>query len=199
MERGDPNGGKLLGVVLCGGKSTRMGRDKALIRTRDGRRFLDLAVDRLQRVCGQVCLSGRRDPQWDSCTIADPPIPHGPISGLVASLDHAARQGFIGCVFNPVDTPHLTAENVQSLVDAFGNQPERLVCAVAGPHAERVEPLIAVYPVSAAGTFRDAIDRGRYGLQRILAESDCVRIVLPPQACRNFNTPADLTDVEPRP
>jgi molybdopterin-guanine dinucleotide biosynthesis protein A len=199
MDRNDPDPPKLLGVVLCGGKSTRMGSDKALIRTRDGTRFLDLAVDRLRQVCGDVCLSGRRDHRWQGCTIADPPAPRGPISGVVASLEHAASHGFHGCVFNPVDTPHLTAENMRALVAAFVDQPDRVVCAAAGPQATRVEPLIAVYPTSVAARFRHAVDRGQYGLQRILAELDCARVVLPPQSCRNLNTPADLTDVESRP
>jgi len=190
---GDPQ--RLLGVVLCGGRSIRMGRDKAELRTPGGQRFLELAVERLGQVCDDVCISGGHHRTTQQVLIADPVESHGPISGLVASLDHALENGFQACVFNPIDTPHLTAETLRSLVATYRSHRNEIICAVAGPQSGHLEPLIAVYPVVVADVFRNAIKRGTYGLQRILAEQDCVRVILPAHVCRNFNTPSDLTEL----
>jgi len=192
MDRVDP---KLLGVVLCGGRSSRMGRDKAMLETSDAGTFLQVAIDRLKSVCNEACLSAAEPYAISAHTVIDPPRSHGPISGLAASLDYAAERGFGGCLVNPVDTPHLSTDDLGLLVEAAAGKRDKIICAVAGPQARFVEPLIAVYPVAAAKLLHAAIDRRRYGLQSVIAQAGCVRVVLSPAACRNFNSPSDLSDL----
>ena len=49
---------RLLGVVLCGGRSSRMGQDKAMLPHPSGGTFATHAADRLAKICDQVCISG---------------------------------------------------------------------------------------------------------------------------------------------
>ena len=50
----------MIGVVLAGGESKRMGSDKALLEV-GGRAMIDWVADALDRVCGRVVVSGRPD------------------------------------------------------------------------------------------------------------------------------------------
>lgn len=183
----------LLGVVLCGGHSKRMGRDKAELKMRSGMTFLDLAYQRLKEICGTVRLSGSHDFDPKYVRIADPPESYGPISGIYASLAFAVLEGYDAVVFNPVDTPCLTVDDMQKLVDTFRAHPDDIVCAVADDQKTMsVEPLIAVYPISSAAAILRALNESQYSLQRILAAQSITRVPLSASACRNINTPSDL-------
>ena len=192
MSDSDP---RLLGVVLVGGRSSRMGRDKAQLKTSSGRLFLDLAYDRLQELCDTVGVSGSQTSRSEYMSIADPPESHGPISGIYASLVFATLHGFDACVLNPVDTPDLTACEMRKMVDVFRQNPSQVVCAVAGENARHVEPLIAVYPTDITPRILDSLNAGQYSLQRILHDLPVIRVPLSVAACHNVNTPADLNNL----
>lgn len=194
MSGPDP---KLLGVVLCGGRSTRMGHDKAKLTTSAGTTFLDHAYQRLAAVCETVCLSASAQRTTSYRIISDPANPHGPISGIDASLQFAMLHGYDACVFCPVDTPDLTVHDLTILLDAFRGQRDKIVCAINADHFDdakgMVEPLIAVYPVSSAPIIHASINDGQYSLQRLLRMQAIVRVPIAAVACQNINTPTDLT------
>lgn len=186
---------RLLGVVLCGGRSKRMGRDKADLTTDSGSTFLNLAYLRLNTLCENVCLSESRDRDHDILRIADPPVSHGPISGIDASLCYAKLHGYDACVFNPVDTPRLTIDAMKTLVEAFCSNPLQIVCAVSDESVRYIEPLIAIYPVGVSDAIHDAINCGHYRLQKVLATFTVTRVTLPADVCRNVNTPSDFNQL----
>ncbi|MCO8121735.1 molybdenum cofactor guanylyltransferase [Stieleria sp. TO1_6] len=183
----------LLGVVLCGGRSLRMGRDKADLIAPDGRSYLDLACQRLAELCPAVCLSAATPRESPHPTLVDPPDSHGPISGILMALEHARLHRFAGCLINPVDTPDLAVHDLQTLIDTHRCHPDNIVCAIAEPDASYLEPLIAIYPIQSAPSLRAAIERGQFGLQRYLRDRDIVPVPLGAAACRNVNSPTDLT------
>jgi molybdopterin-guanine dinucleotide biosynthesis protein A len=188
---------RLLGVVLNGGRSRRMGRNKADLKTASGASFFEVACRRLSNICDAVAVSTAycgSPPAIGApyLCIADPPVAHGPVSGLCTALEFATREGFDACVFTPVDTPDLTTGDVDRLLVAFRQHPGTIVCAVAGESASLVEPLIAVYPIVFAAPIRDAIAAGEYSPQRILLNLPVVRVPLSASACRNVNTPSEL-------
>ncbi len=94
------------GCVLAGGKSSRMGRDKALLRFR-GEPMVSIAVAKLRSFCREVAIVGNRD---DLAAYA--PIVHeqrmdvGPGAGLEAGL-MACEQPW--ALFLPVDVPLVPA------------------------------------------------------------------------------------------
>ncbi|KAA5541107.1 molybdenum cofactor guanylyltransferase [Roseiconus nitratireducens] len=182
----------LLGVVLCGGRSTRMGTDKAGLKTDDGIAFLDLAYQRLQQVCDHVCLSASADRQTEYPLIADPAVTHGPISGLIATLRYCRRGGFDGCLVTPVDTPRLSVDDLRRLTDQFDALRSRITCAVSPDDGERLQPLIAVYPTRALPLLERCVADQKYGLQRLLMTQPIIRVPLSAAACHNVNEPSDL-------
>ncbi|WP_149495239.1 molybdenum cofactor guanylyltransferase [Roseiconus lacunae] len=210
----------LLGVVLCGGKSMRMGRDKAALplplhRRFAGSTFLDHAYHRLHPFVESVVVSiaepnnaiSRRYP-----TITDSSPGYGPIGGLESALTHADQRQLDGCLLTAVDTPFLTADDIGALRCVFDRDPTMIVCATiddmptdlreiqAGPDSYLVtepqrphyEPLVAVYPTRVLPVVRKAIEEQRFGLQRLLAQLSAHQIRMSSRSLRNFNTPTDL-------
>jgi molybdopterin-guanine dinucleotide biosynthesis protein A len=182
----------ILGVVLCGGRSRRMGRDKANLCDDQGKSFLSIATERLEKVCSRVALSAAAERPSEYPTICDLQPEIGPIGGIWSSLRFAQQHQFTACLFTPVDTPGLTVADLNRLINAYRNSSPTAVCAVSGSNIKRVEPLIAIYPVTWLPTFQQAIEAGRFGLQALLAKHSPIRVSLSSASCHNINTPDDL-------
>jgi molybdenum cofactor guanylyltransferase len=92
------------GFVLAGGKSSRMGRDKALLELA-GKPLVRHAVKKLRRVCMDVrILSGNPELAAYAPIVADLHAGCGPIGGMEAAL---AQSVFEWNLFLPVDMPFL--------------------------------------------------------------------------------------------
>jgi molybdopterin-guanine dinucleotide biosynthesis protein A len=92
------------GYVLAGGKSSRMGRDKALLELA-GKPLVRHAVKKLRRVCMDVrILSGNPELAAYAPIVADLHPGCGPMGGMEAALAHSV---FEWNLFLPVDMPFL--------------------------------------------------------------------------------------------
>jgi molybdopterin-guanine dinucleotide biosynthesis protein A len=82
----------LSGYVLAGGKSSRMGEDKALMRFR-GVPLVELAVGKLRLGCAQVGILGGRPElvPFGEC-VPDGVSEAGPLAGIVAAFGHARQE-----------------------------------------------------------------------------------------------------------
>ena len=184
---------QLLGVVLCGGRSSRMGRDKAGLPHSGGKTFLQHAVDRLVPLCDDVRLSGGGSAQAAAARIADPVQHGGPIVGVIASLRQAAKENLEACVFTPVDTPNLSTSDLQSLILAWRSDRSRVV-VTADDAQGQLSPLVGVYPVSVVESLQRHLDAGDRSLVRWLqAQDNVVTVTLPESRLLNVNRPEDLS------
>jgi molybdopterin-guanine dinucleotide biosynthesis protein A len=92
------------GYVLAGGKSSRMGRDKALLELR-GKPLVQHAVVKLQRMCADVHLLGNRNElAVYGPLVRDVHEGRGPLGGIEAALEHSRHDWNL---FMPVDMPFL--------------------------------------------------------------------------------------------
>ena len=103
------------GVVLAGGRSSRMGRDKAALVV-DGRTLLDRAIDALHAAgAARVIVAG-----GGRATVVDRVAGQGPVGGIASVL----ATGVEGAVLvMPVDMPGLEAGALRQLVDALADAP----------------------------------------------------------------------------
>src|ERR1700730_11691463 len=92
------------GYVLAGGKSSRMGRDKALLELA-GKPLVLHAVVKLRRVCRDVHILSNR-PQLEAYAplVRDLHEGCGPLGGIEAALEHSQHDWNL---FMPVDMPFL--------------------------------------------------------------------------------------------
>lgn len=183
---------RLLGVVLCGGRSSRMGRDKATLPHPQGGTFLAHAIHRLQNVCDAVAVSGTCSLAHCETIIADSQPHLGPAIGIAAALHHAAQHGFAACLITPVDVPALDAAALQSLKSTWQTTGHITIA-----HTDRLQPLIGVYPIDLADAIAELANSDDRSLMRWLQQCDIQSVSLSPRVCRNVNTPQDLDYDDP--
>ena len=185
-------------VLLAAGRSTRMGRDKALLRLR-GRPLWRRQREVLRAAgAGELLLSARADQGWTrrasgfAAVVRDPEPDGGPLGGIIAALETAAHERVAVLA---IDLPCLPARWLAGLAaDATASR------GVVGRRGRMFEPLAAVYPRSLLPLFREAWRRGDRALQPILRRavaSGCMRVrrIGAAEAAwfRNWNERGDLS------
>lgn len=101
------------GYVLAGGKSSRMGRDKALLELA-GKPLVLRAVEKLRRVCADVSILGNRSElEMYAPTIRDLNEGCGPLAGMEAAFSNSDK---IWNLFMAVDMPFLPVQFLEDWV-----------------------------------------------------------------------------------
>ncbi|WP_146513615.1 molybdenum cofactor guanylyltransferase [Rubripirellula amarantea] len=178
---------RLLGVVLCGGKSTRMGQEKAALPHPKFATYLEHAIAELTPLCDQVVVSGTTSVSHDLVELEDSVKHQGPIHGIAAALRYAIEHGFAACLVTAVDMPYLHSDDLRHLVAAWATDNKTTVA-----RSSQIEPLAAIYPVAVQPEMETNIALGRRSLTRWLEATPHHAVALSEQSCRNINTPDDL-------
>ena len=186
---------EVCGVVIAGGRSVRFGSEKALALYR-GKPLLLWAVERLQRSCPSVAVNARPGTGAEALArehgllvlhdfAGDPP---GPLSGVRAGLHWARGRGAPGIAVSPCDVPQLPADLFERLAAAAGSG------AALVETAEGLQPMCAIWPVSALPVLGDALAQGAHpAVWRMLEQLGAVRVHCDdPTGFANINTPDDL-------
>ena len=129
---------QITGIILTGGKSTRMGTDKALLKIGD-ETLLERAVNLCKPVCSQILISSD-SPAHDFYglkRVADEFPGCGPMSGIYSCLKQAETEW---CFVISVDSAFITVDFVKFLISQTGNN-----LAVIPSHSGSIEPLVAMY------------------------------------------------------
>jgi molybdenum cofactor guanylyltransferase len=152
-------------VLLAGGESRRMGRDKATVLFR-GKPLWQIQLETLRSLRpAEIFVSARTDPLWrpaDVPLIADIPPSCGPLSGLAASLAKIHTAHLLALA---IDLPFMTENYLHSICDAI--EPSRGVVARI---ENRAEPLAAIYPREAEIDLRTALAGMDFSLQNIVRQ-----------------------------
>jgi molybdopterin-guanine dinucleotide biosynthesis protein A len=181
----------LYGLVLAGGRSTRMGEDKAALRV-GGRTQLEQAMALLAPHVARAFVSVRKDQRADPLRagfeqIEDTRTNVGPIAGIVA-----AQERFPQCAWLVLacDLPLLDAATLAFLLRA--RAPERLATAFRSSHDQLPEPLCAVYEPASRAALLEYVARGQHCPRKFLAGADVRLVDEPnPRALDNANTPEE--------
>ena len=198
------NSRDILGAVLAGGRSSRMGRDKAgLLMGQDT--FLARALRAVRSVCPEAVISLRPDAPCRAAaekagkTVWDDGL-HGPMGGLAACLEEAGKSGFTAVLACACDMPLLSADVLEIVCRARGNRPSgTLVTAPLLPGRKKPEPLCAVWETAALPDIRAALAEGRLSLFRALPLRAWHILPCPVSLAAelsNVNTPDELAALE---
>lgn len=182
---------QITGIVLAGGRGTRMGgADKGLQPFR-GKPLAQHALQRLRPQVGQVLLNANRNqaqyaafgaPVWPD---AHPDYP-GPLAGFLCGLTHCTTPWLLTVA---CDTPLFPTDLAQRLAQAASAANAR--CAVAaspetgatGQIQLRRQPVFCLLHTSLLPPLQGFIDAGGYKAGQWLAEQQC--------AVAPFNQPGD--------
>ena len=151
------------GFVLTGGRSSRMGRDKALLPI-EGSVLVERTAERVRAAAGSVTLIGapERYAKLGLAVAADLVEDCGPIGGLFTALKSTRADWnlLVAC-----DMPGLTAEFLGELLDAARQRG----CTCLVPQTDSgLHPLCAVYHRRAEGAVASAIEHKRFKMHDLL-------------------------------
>ncbi|NRA70942.1 MAG: molybdenum cofactor guanylyltransferase [Gammaproteobacteria bacterium] len=107
----------IAGLVLAGGKSSRMGQDKAML-TIENETLLERNVRLLKQAgCDDVFISGNYQGRSKQLNVIDDLSANiGPVSGILSSLKHLLTTSHSQVVIVAVDMPNLTIKQLQPLM-----------------------------------------------------------------------------------
>jgi len=180
------------GLVLAGGKSRRMGQDKALL-DHDGQSQLAYVVSVLEACVEKVFVSTRPDQAGDEERaqfeqIMDQYDDMGPVAGILSALEEKPEVDWlvVAC-----DLPNINEQTIQFLLENHSG--EHPFTAFVSSHDGLPEPLCAIYTSGSESIIRRFIDAGLNCPRKILIRSDTCLLEQPdPEALDNVNTPDDL-------
>ena len=176
------------GVVLAGGRSTRMQRDKALLPF-EGRPLVSHVVEGLGAHVDEVLVSADDAAKYAFLAlpvISDRVPQQGPMMAVASTLERARNDMVL---YSPCDVPHLPPALVARLFRAARGGGDVIV--PRGPDG-RYEPLFAIYRRSALPELLRALDAGERRIVRIYDRCDTrVVPVGPGDGLLNVNTAAD--------
>lgn len=196
---------RLLGAVLAGGESRRLGRDKAR-EPIAGVPLVERAARTLGEVVEDVVVVSARPLETVRPRVADLRPPCGPLGGIEAALAEADRRGLDGALVLACDLPLVTADTMRAVVDALADPDADLAAAVAARdgsrHASRpapnaaAEPLCAAYRVRCLERATALLDAEERAVHLLLASVRVARVERPEVELLNANTTADLARAE---
>jgi molybdopterin-guanine dinucleotide biosynthesis protein A len=191
-------------VILAGGKSSRMGRDKAFLQFQ-GKPLIEHALQVVRDAgAGEVLISGRPEQDFSalSCPVLLDVTPDcGPLGGIEQALSAASHPLVLVLA---VDLPQMTPAFLQCLYGEIGDTVERVPTTGSALGAVpvlsgRPEPLAAFYPKKAHPTARRMLAERQLaardfaeacfqqGLARMISVPACY------EGCfTNWNAPQDL-------
>ncbi len=152
---------ELTGIILSGGKSSRMGEDKGLLNF-NGKRLVEYSIELLKPICSEILISTNQAgyEQFGFPIVADNYLDCGPIGGLEASLLRAKNEW---CIVVSCDTPFLERDFLMKMVSEI-----KLQDCIIPMHNNGIEPLAGIYSKKLATFFRDKIELKDFKLRKII-------------------------------
>jgi molybdopterin-guanine dinucleotide biosynthesis protein A len=192
------------GVLLAGGRATRMGGGDKSLHSLAGRPILAHVIERVRPQVTVLLLNANGDParfQGFGLPVEGDVIEDfaGPLAGILTGLEWAGAHA-PGCRWVasfPTDAPFLPEDLVRRMVAAVGAEDAHIGCAASGG---RTHPVVALWPVGLAGDLRRAMTED--GVRKIDRWTARYRVAYVEYAAEpvdpffNVNRPGDLERAE---
>lgn len=184
----------ITGIILVGGKSRRMGRDKALLDVQ-GKTLFERALEPFQDSFAQLLLIGDRPERFVQYGVPVLPdlFPGSSLGGLYTGLYHSTTE----YVFvTSCDLPFPNREILQYLCSLRGDGDAIIP---GSPHG--AEPLFACYSKNCLDTMRDRLEQQHFSISAVCSMLQTIHVPYKEiqqfdsegTAFLNLNTPEELT------
>jgi len=191
------------GLVLAGGRGTRMGGVDKGLQTHLGIPLAQYALERLRPQVGALMLNANRNlaayramgvPVWPD-EMAEYP---GPLAGMLAGLSHCGTPYLVTV---PCDTPNFPADLLARLAEGLGAVDGEMATAYTqeaeGP---RAQPVFCLMKASLRDSLNAFIRSGERKTGLFAAQHHSTRVVFhDPAAFANANTLDELADLQLNP
>jgi molybdopterin-guanine dinucleotide biosynthesis protein A len=194
-----------LGVILAGGKASRMGGVDKCFLPLMGRLVIDSVMERLVQQVPQIAINANGDlTRFDSFNL--PTVPDsvvdfpGPLAGVLAGLDWAATRGASHIVTVAADTPFFPMDLLLKLERTQLAQSKPIsLAATQGKNRLNMHPTFGLWPVDLRDDLRCQLGAG---VRKVVqwaerhGKADTVFNVIGQDPFFNINTPEDLMQAE---
>jgi molybdopterin-guanine dinucleotide biosynthesis protein A len=197
----------VVGVLLAGGRSTRMGGGDKCLRVLGRKTILARIIDRLKPQVSDIVINANGDTSrfavFGVPVVADSIVGYaGPLAGVHAGLEwvKANRPGVGHVVTMATDTPFFPSDLVRQLLQASDDSSAlRIAKSEAGTHY-----VIGLWPITFAATLEASIKRGERKVGAWTKEHGAIEVFFPPVDVAgqsvdpffNINAPEDLASAE---
>ena len=159
---------KFAAVILAGGKSRRMGKNKAWLPL-GGRRVIDVIAERMTGF-EEVFVSSDIPQEVSGCiNIEDIHKDCGPAAGILTALKTTSADAVF---VTACDMPLIKRNTIERLCGIFDGRKEAVVLKTDGG----LEPLFAVYGKKTAALFEAAIAEGELSVRKIIDKMDAAAV-----------------------
>lgn len=179
------------GVVLAGGRNSRMGCPKAFLEI-GGKKMIDIILEKLRQFSAEVIIvTDKKEDFVDyECKVIQDIIEGcGPLGGIYTGLREISGEAgfFVAC-----DTPYLRGDLLSRLIAEVDLT--RYECIVP-KHSKGIEPLHAIYSREILPKVERALSSGKLSFRELFADCSCKYIDVDESEISSFvniNTPEDL-------
>ncbi len=184
----------ITGIILAGGASTRMGKDKGLC-FYNNKELVQYSIDLLFPICDTILVSSSNVSEYSKFgypVIVDTFKNIGPIGGIHSSLNQSKTTGnlIVSC-----DMPFLGADLLRTILSY-----SEIYDIVVPEHTNSyLEPLAAYYSKSIIPIIEDSICNNDYKLLNLFDKVKTKKVIIgdnfeAKNQFKNFNTPRDLIE-----
>ena len=150
-------------IILAGGKSSRMGQDKASM-ILGGKTLIQHIIDNLSFVFDEIFISGNHSNYPISKgIIKDVTTQKGPMGGIRSALEFCQEDIFVcSC-----DMPFISSELIQNLIQKKDNN--RIIVA---RFRDKIYPVLGIYPFSILEDLKKTIESGNLRMISFLEQQN---------------------------
>jgi molybdopterin-guanine dinucleotide biosynthesis protein A len=198
---------RVVGILLAGGRSSRMGGGDKCLRLLGGKPILAHIIERLKPQVSDIVINANGDASRFA-SFGLPVVPDsvagfaGPLAGIHAGLEwvKANRPDSRYGVTVATDTPFLPLDLVQRFLAESAHRPSLLVArSDAGTH-----PVVGLWPVALAAEIEQSLKQGMRKVGGWTEQHGAVAVSFPPGEIGgrsidpffNINRPGDLAEAE---
>ena len=177
------------GIILAGGQSKRMGKDKGFILW-NGKAFAQHVIDVLRPLTDEIIIVSD-NPAYDffqTKRVQDIIKNSGPLAGLHAGLTHASSQN---CLVLSCDIPLISAKVLEVLLTYENSEHDAVQVQSRG----KTMPLIALYRKHCSEKCQELLQKKQKRLQALASELNMKTVPLEKgleQYTANINSPQEL-------
>lgn len=193
MIKNDEKTSRLLGVILAGGASTRMGGNDKFMLPLGEKRILDYIVSRLSpQVDALILNTNANNISAELKVVPDIGDAAGPLSGLYTVLCYARDNGFDKVVTVAGDTPFIPNDLVLRFMEHAHN------AAVVAKSDDRIHPIIGLWDVSLIAHVKTALENNELKMMNFIKNYAAFEVVWDQEIDPffNINTAEDLKKAE---
>lgn len=186
---------ELTGIILAGGKSSRMGYDKGLAIV-NGKKMIEKVYEALSQVVDKVIIIANSD-SYDYLNLPvyeDIYKEIGPVAGIYTGLSHSTTEKniIVAC-----DMPFVSPQLLSNILDHIGNN--QIVVPTVNDH---LEPLCGFYKKEILEELKEIIEMEVYPVHRVIEFFDHLALKINEEEMNastvftNINKPEDIEQID---